>query len=285
MHLKPYLMTRHEHAIPPSRQTRTFADDPVDTPISGPAVGRDADGTLVFAQWPITDRRTLALAAWLRSELPRTKTAAGFRMSGFELVTTFGFAPPEPIRRRFACTLCGFDRKYPKVGGALRGIVTDAASSVRHYLPDEYAAHEAAVSSVVHTDYWLGGVPWTSGVINDKTMLPYHTDRANIPNGLSIQINIREDASGGALHFPEWNMWLANESNTVVVFRGGEALHAVTPIRLHSARACRYSIVFYAKQAIGRCGPYADEPARAAHYATHLHRKRIDPDETDDTLA
>ena len=277
-------LTRREHGIPASTKTRTFAEDPTSKPISGEAVAYDEQGNFVLAQWPITDRNTLAITKWLRSALPQTRVARGTRMSGFELATTFGFAPPEPMRRRYACTLCGFDKQYPKVGSALRSLVGNIGPEVQQRFPAEYDLFRNDVADRIHTDHWLGGQPWTSGVVNDKTMLPYNFDRANLAHGLSIQVNIREDATGGALHFPEFDVWLANDNNTVVLFRGGDFYHAVSPIRLQSTRACRYSIVFYAKHAIGRCGPYADEPKRAAKYQTHILRKRIDPDETDKSL-
>lgn len=286
MLLKQLLIEAQGHSIPPSTEVRTFADEPGFLPVSGPTIGRLANGDFVFAQWPIISRDALAPAEWLRRELPTIRFGKYKRMSGFAPIsTTFGFAPAEPIRKRYACTLCGFDQQHPRVAYALRALLGAVSRTVREQLPDEYAEYEAKVASLIHPDYWLGGTPWTSGVINDKTMLPYHFDRSNVENGLSIQVNLRRNATGGALHFPEYNLWLANDDLTVAVFRGGAVYHAVTPIHLQTTDAHRYSIVFYAKQGLRRCGPFAAEADRAAEYQTRILRKRIDPNESDDSLA
>jgi hypothetical protein len=286
MRLRHLTVEYRSHAIGQTKGVHTFADEPSAEPISGPVIARDADGEFVFAQWPVQARTTRAVLAWLAGTLPKVKFSKEARMSGFSPISsTFGWLSPAPIRKQYACTRCGFDRKNVRLASALERLIGELAPVVGSVIPQEYETYDRTVRALVHRDYLLAGTPYTSGVINDKTMLPYHADRSNVKDGISVQVNLRHDATGGALHFPEYGVWLANDDQTVVIFRGGSALHAVTPIHLHSTDAYRYSIVYYAKQGLKRCGPYADEATRAAQHQHSILRKRIDPDSQDESLA
>lgn len=274
------------HHVPGILKARVFPDEPKRDPISGSAVGRTEDGQFVFAQWPIQSRQTRAITAWLAPQFQKHRFASGPRMNGFAPVNEmFGYSAPAAVRARYACALSGFDKKNPKIGAALRKLVAGAVVETRSVIPDEFTEFERRVHSMIHPDYWLGGTPYTSGVINKQSILPYHHDGTNVKDAISIQVNLRRDATGGALHLPEYDEWLANDDDTIVVFRGGSLLHGVTPIHLQTTDAYRYSIVFYAKRSCSRCGPLADEPARAARYQQEVLRRRIDPDEQDESLA
>lgn len=279
-------LERTAHDVAPIMKMRTFPDEPRRTPITGPALGRDADGRFVFAQWSLGSRDSCAAATWLADQFNRLPFRPGTRMNGFAPTShMFGFSAPAAVRARYACTVSGFDKENPKVARALRLLIASIVPHVREVIPDEFAAFEDIVQDTIHSDYWLGGTPYTSGVINKSSILPYHHDGTNVKDAISVQVNLRRDATGGALHLPEYDEWLANDNMTVVVFRGGSLLHGVTPIHLQSTDAYRYSIVFYAKRSCSRCGPLADEPKRAALYQQQVLRRRIDPDETDDSLA
>jgi hypothetical protein len=273
-HLK---VERQQHAIPPSTEMRTFADEPAAEPIRGPVIARDDNGSLVFAQFPITNGKANRVLEWL----PRAFEQVGFpimkRMAGFAPQSqTFGSAPPEPMRRRYACTTCGFDRIYPRVSKALQVLLEGVVPDVRQQLPEEVKEHEEKVYGNIHDDWLLAGQAWSSGVINRSTMLPYHTDRTNVSAGLSLQVNLRKNAEGGCLHFPEYGVWILPEDGTVTVFRGGTTFHAVTPIHLQKPDAYRYSIVYYAKSTLHKCGARVDEAKRAAKYQTWILEQRLE---------
>lgn len=192
-----------------------------------------------------------------------------FRLSGFNNAhRTFGYSAPVPLRRRWGCSSCGFNREEPDVAERTERIARHLWTVFETGAPEEAEAHRSLVDDAIHPDWHWGGAPWTSGIINRTAALPYHRDAGNLKGAWSAQLTLRKNVDGGFLHFPEYGLYLAVPSRSALLFSGQSTWHGVTPLKPTAPRSYRYSMVLYAKAGCRDCGPAADEHRRAAKNRT-----------------
>ena len=187
------------------------------------------------------------------------------RMSGIVSVSkVFGTLEPNKFRQRFGCTNAALDRQFPQARYLLDKIATESFQQLKIIEPHRARDHQQLVQNKVHQDWLLSSTPFTSGVINSSTVLPYHRDGGNIAGSWSAMVCTRKNMAGGNLHLPEYNVTLGVPNNSLIWFNGQAVWHGVTPITAQKKDAYRYTIVFYAKQKVCDCLCVEDEKHRAA---------------------
>lgn len=199
------------------------------------------------------------------------------RLSGIAVTnSTFGYAQPVPLRRRWACTRCRIHTDFPECAAAIDRFVHTAERKFRQMAPDVYRETAEAVLALVPEAWRIKGTPWTSGVINNTAALPYHKDSGNIPGSWSAMIACRSGIGGGLLHLADYDAYLAVPHGSISIFDGQSVLHGVTPFHVTSHDAWRYTLVAYAKSGMKTCAPNpADEPLRAQLRATQAEEARV----------
>jgi len=210
--------------------------------------------------------------AWLTARMKELKWYDGAqqRLSGLTNSSrTFGFAPPVPLRRRYGATISQFDLDYPKEATVLRELGNVLWQTIEEFLPEMAAVHKAKMQEI-HKDWWYGQSPFTSGIINNTSALPYHIDRGNVDGTLAALICLRKHMDGGMLHVPEINSYFELPHMSVGIFNNQKLWHGVTPFTRKNRLAERYSIVYYSKREFLKAGPLEDEAGRAAKRRTEF---------------
>lgn len=242
---------------------------------------RDADtGEVVLVQY-VMDEALLEDRRWLARQLrfntewndkQSTKNSVGTaRLNGMRYESrTFGSSAPAPLRRRYGCSYATFNSEHPDTYRVLEKMTVEWWRLLNDYMPLQAAQHEALVSEAIHPDWWIGGTPWTSGIINNTAALPYHRDSNNIKGTMSAMLCLRNRVGGGGLHVPEYDVTLGIPDASVTIFDGQELFHGVTPLVNERPDGYRYTMVWYSKSGIKACGCAEDEPLRAAKRSTEL---------------
>jgi hypothetical protein len=180
----------------------------------------------------------------------------------------FGHTAPDHVKQNYACRLAEVHYDTPTLADAMTSIVAPMWRLFQTYLPDESAHHDYIVRSNIHPDWLLRDTPFTSGICNHTSVLPYHRDAGNLIDTWSMMLSIRKNVGGGHLHIPEYGVVLPISDRSVTIFNGQKYLHGVTPFVRLRKDAYRFTLVIYTKQAMRRCGCASDESRRAAMSAT-----------------
>lgn len=247
---------RHQYAADPPAGARIVDDDTT--------IVDETTGELIAFVTPIADNFGVGA---LVDRLAKIKwsNANEFRLSGFNNAhRTFGYSAPVPLRRRWGCAPCGFNREEPEVAQQTARVASELWRLFELHAPERAKTHDDLVRQAIHPDWLWGQAPWTSGIVNRTASLPYHRDAGNLKDAWSGQLVLRRRATGGYLHLPECDLYLRCANRSALVFAGQANWHGVTPITATDPRSYRYSMVFYAKAGCRDCGPAADEPHRAA---------------------
>jgi len=191
----------------------------------------------------------------------------GGRLAGFTAPhRTFGWAPPQVLRQRYATTAAMADE--PALAAALTALGAAVWPLVAQHLPEAAAAHQVALQRAI-SRRWVIGDHWTSGIVNRTVALPYHRDRGNVTGCLSAMVCWRQGVAGGFLHLPDYGVSLAVPDRSLVVFSGATVTHGVTPLDTPEGAGHRYTAVWYVRAGLGRSAPtWAAEVARAQLAAT-----------------
>jgi hypothetical protein len=188
--------------------------------------------------------------------------------------TTFGFQNRIPLRRDY-CAMTRTSETYPKLHARLCELAKVCAAEYRAANPNEYDLHLATVQRDVLPEWVLPGTPFTGGIINDTTALPYHRDRGNVPGSWSAMVTMRDDGvDGGWLVVPELGVALRTAHGSVLLFQGEQWWHGVSPLRRSQRKARRYTMVFYSLHGMRKCLCGRDEIARYKEVRTKREKNR-----------
>jgi len=188
---------------------------------------------------------------------------------------TFGYAPPVPMRRRYGCSRSQFNSEYPLAMDQIAQFCRVAEHVFRTHASDVHDLTAQKVREAIAPAWLIAGTPWSSGIINKSMALPYHHDKANITQSWSAMLVCRRQVEGGFLHLADYDTYLTVPHGSITIFDGQSIIHGVTPFKMLSPAAFRYSIVTYAKTGMKKCcGDPRDEPLRAAIEATEAEDKR-----------
>jgi hypothetical protein len=202
------------------------------------------------------------------------------RLSGVVVThATFGYQPPAPMRRRWACCRSQFNDRNAEAMGVLTEFCRLAEHVFRIQAPDVHDRTAGRVRDLIAPAWLIGGTPWTSGIINRTAALPYHRDQSNVPGSWSAMLGCRREVEGGMLHLADYNVYLPVEHGSITILDGQSVVHGVTPLHLAASRGFRYTVVTYAKTAMSKC---AEDPAHelrraqlAATMAEEAKRDRL----------
>jgi hypothetical protein len=234
-----------------------------------PAVGQ-------FLEWGARQHALAQLTRFLRFGVKfqtiKKRNRRGFvRLSGIRAANEyFGTTPPDPPKKRYACRDGRLYEREPQYRAIVDEITVAAWRHFQKHFPAQAAAHEAVVKASIHPDWLIAGTPFTSGIVNDRSALPYHKDGGNLVGTWSMMVALRQHTGGGALNIPELGITLAIPDGSLTIFEGQRYWHGVTPMVYRKKDAYRFTLVWYVKQAIRQCGCRAEETARASAQATKI---------------
>ena len=196
--------------------------------------------------------------------------AARHRMSSAAM--TFGYAPPKAIAQQEGCRATVIGRDHPEAEAVLDRVADHLADEFELVLPQQAALDEHVVTGSVLNEWRIGSKAlWTSGVINQMNVLPYHRDRNNLAMW-SAMPTVRSAMGGGRLHLPEFDLTFPCGDGDVTWFYGRGLVHGNTPLERRKPGGYRYSIVYYALKGMVDCATYAEETARAQRRRTQRER-------------
>lgn len=189
---------------------------------------------------------------------------------------TFGFAPKKAMARQEGCRATATTRDRPDVAAVLDDIAGELGRQFRDLYPERAASDEGVVRGAVLDEWRMHEDSlWTSGVINQSTVLPYHRDGNNF-NTWSAMPTIRFGMDDARLHIPEYDLVFQCGDGDVTWFYGKGLVHGVTPMTPRRDDAYRYSIVFYSIMGMKNCRTFAEETRLANARRTQRERDAAD---------
>jgi hypothetical protein len=199
------------------------------------------------------------------------------RLSGMAVThRTFGYQPPQALRKRYGCSRSQFNTQYPEATAILGEFCQLAERTFRLTAEDVYEETAAGVLDSISPTWRINGTPWTSGIINQSASLPYHRDQSNIRGSWSAMLGSRAYCEGGLLHLLDYDVFLPIRHGSISIFDGQDIVHGVTPLRMLRATGWRYTVVLYAKAMMRKCcSTPSDELRRAKAAATAAEDARI----------
>jgi len=186
---------------------------------------------------------------------------------------TFGFMPRAPVQQRDYCYASTLQRDYPKQADVLFHYAKVFSNLLGEHYPEKAALSNQALGTV-KPEWTLPGSLFTSGIINQDNPLQYHYDAGNFEGTYSVMAVFKEQVTGGHLVLPEYNVKLACQDSSILIFDGQSELHGVSPIRKMSPEAYRFSIVYYSLEQLCKCGTRKEEIRRAQISRTKTEMKR-----------
>jgi hypothetical protein len=261
------------HAPPPTEASRIITGN---TAIVDAASGEIAVVHMVCASDLATRFAESMRPVYFDTQVYAQATTTA-RLNGMAVVhRTYGYAPPQPMRRRYGCSRSQFNTEYPEAMEILAEFCRLAEHVFRIHAVDAHDDTAGRVGAVIAPAWRISGTPWTSGIINKTAALPYHVDKDNVPLSWSAMLVARRAMGGGLLHLADYDTYLAVPHGSITLFDGQSIVHGVTPMTTTGPHSYRYSTVVYAKQLMKKCCPNPrDEPARAAMEATLAEDRRI----------
>ncbi len=172
----------------------------------------------------------------------------------------FGYIPRKPLQSREGCTASALAYEAPEAHAVVTNLAADLATTLDGLLPD---AVENLYQTEVLNEWRITDSPWTSGVINKTSQLPYHRDASNW-DGWSAMPAVRRGTRGGNLHIPEYNLVLPVRDGWTLYFNGFRLVHGVTPIEKITDDGYRITAVFYCLRGMKDCHTFAVETQYAA---------------------
>jgi len=191
------------------------------------------------------------------------------RMSGIRAANEyFGTTPPEPPKKRYACRDGRLYVKHPEYRKMIDEISVTAWQYFQKQFPTQAAEHERLVREAIHPDWLIADTPFTSGIVNDRSALPFHKDAGNLVGTWSMMLALRANTEGGGLQIPELGLNLGIPNHSMTIFEGQRFWHGVTPLVYRKPDAYRFTLVWYVKQAIRHCVCREQETVRASLAST-----------------
>ena len=242
--------------------------------VASPARIETADGEPIA----IVMRATEDLMTGLRQAMRKYPMSTTLRSSGLRNVSAvFGYAARNQVLRREGCRMCGGATAAP----AAHAMILGAAVSLSAMFHGEHpfrSADDREQAARIRPEWRMGGTQWTSGVLNETSALPYHTDANNMPTW-NAMIVARRGTRGGHFHVPEYGLTMPCRDGDVIFMPAYRLVHGVTPITKVDEDGYRYSAVFYTVSRMKDCQePDAElaqgQRARSEREDTLLERQR-----------
>jgi hypothetical protein len=234
-----------------------FRVEPQPVTVTTATIARDAaTGDPVYAYLPVDGvaglRRAVLATPWQET----FRATSGKRNAS----RVFGYSPRKVATRRESCNRTALAREAPDTHRVLVDWSARLGETLRAELPEVAADGETQAQRVL-PEWRLGEAePWTSGVVNRTSELPYHRDGFNLPVWSAMPV-VRRGVAGGYLHIPEYGAVVECRDGWALFFPGYDLVHGVTPMRTTTDGGYRISVVYYALSGMKDCFTAAVETA------------------------
>lgn len=162
-----------------------------------------------------------------------------------QMSAILGSIPPKPQFKRNYATISSVhrDKKSQTFIKAMWGACLEAEKVVKKITPHLYERQVKLFEDV--KDKWKFGTIYTGSISNFNISAPFHRDTGNIKGTVNIILTKRNNAKGGCLNVPDYNVTFEQADNSMLVYPAWKNVHGVTPIKLISEDGYRNSLIFY----------------------------------------
>ncbi len=211
----------------------------------------DSKGDMVFYYG-----RKFIESYWPLELFKLTKTTRAHRSSGLITnSTTIGYQSESYLRHN----PIGLSRlhKNEKLHHSYQELFSLVTGYFKNRMPKYYERQLLANERYkLPKRFLMDGGLYSSGILNKDFTHRYHKDSNNIPTTYSTMITYRKGVEGGWLHLPEYGITIKNDDNSVLIFKGVDVYHGVTPAKFLTEEAYRYTCVFYAVKGLDKASDY-----------------------------
>jgi hypothetical protein len=263
---------------PADYRKRSAREDDVSEIVTESFTLHHPDGTLQVAYFASDawDAEQDAQLDAIFEALLRIRYEKGTRAEG--LVNTsrvFGWKPRLEFRQDF-CSATSLAYEQPGEHAIVTGGARLVGDKYREFNPYLYEKHATLTEAGVLPDYQMEDEVFTSGIINENNPLKYHFDRGNFQGVWSGMLAFRRDTEAGYLALPAYDMAVGIGHKSLFLFDGQGILHGVTPIRMLTPEAKRYSVVYYSLQRMWECEEIGAEVQRSRRVRTAREVQRAE---------
>lgn len=162
-----------------------------------------------------------------------------------QMSTILGSVAPKPHMRRPYPTMSSVHRekKANTFIKAMWAACLEAEKIVKKLTPQIYERQIDLFKDV--KEEWKFGTMYTSSISNFNISAPFHRDTGNIKGTVNIILTKRNNANGGCLNVPDYNVTFEQADNSMLVYPAWKNLHGVTPILPTHEGGYRNSLIFY----------------------------------------
>lgn len=138
-----------------------------------------------------------------------------------------------------------FHTKCPEKTKVLIDYAERITEPYKTIFPSNYDKQLRGVNAFIDPNCRLGATPFTNGILNKNSPLRYHYDVGNFDTACTCIYGLQNNCVGGYLVFPALRIAFEMKDCSIAIFDGFELLHGVTPIKMQSENAYRYTVVYY----------------------------------------
>ena len=159
--------------------------------------------------------------------------------------TILGSIKPNPVMRRPYPNISAVhrDKKAQTFIKAMWGACLEAEQIVKQLTPHLYERQQELFEDI--KDEWKFGTMYTSSISNFNISAPFHRDTGNLTETVNIILTKRNNANGGCLNVPDYNVTFEQADNSMLVYPAWKNVHGVTPIKPIAENGYRNSLIFY----------------------------------------
>lgn len=171
--------------------------------------------------------------------------AKGIKNDLDQFSTILGSIPAKPHFRRAAPNISAVhrDKKSQTFIKAMWGACLEAEQIIKQITPHLYERQQEIFKYV--KDEWKFGTLYTSSISNFNISAPFHRDTGNMKDTVNIILTKRNNANGGCLNVPDYNVTFEQADNSMLVYPAWRNVHGVTPIIPIANGGYRNSLIFY----------------------------------------
>ena len=186
----------------------------------------------------------------------------------------FGWRPREKIRNDY-CSSASLSMTNPKQHAIIVEFAKTLTKYYKEFAPKIFNEHTQIADDNIMKEWLIEDTPFSSGIVNKNNELHYHHDAGNFKDVYSNMVAFKSNVKGGFLSMPEYDVGLEIATNSVLLFDGQKILHGVTPIKLLSKNAYRYTVVYYTLKAMWNCEEVNTELQRYKEKRTSIEERRL----------
>lgn len=207
--------------------------------------------------------------------LKKMEFVEGTRSQGLYVHTrNIGYMPRVTIRRDF-CRSATLAYDDPVAHSLFCDLGIHLTKYYKRYCPEMFKFHSDK-SKTLSEEWKIEGTPFSSGIINRNNALKYHYDTGNIKGVYSNMVCFKKNCEDGYLSLPEFDFALEVANKSVTFFDGQDIMHGVSPFKLKTYDAYRFTIVYYTLQRMWGCKPVDEELARIRTRRKEREKRRLE---------